>query len=94
MENKYYVYMMTNKNNNVLYIGVTDNLCRRVNEHKTGAVEGFTKKYNVKKLVYAEQFNEVKCAIAREKQLKGWVRVKKNNLIASVNPNWEEIAPF
>ena len=87
----YYVYILTNKTHSTLYIGVTNNLIRRVCEHKTGAVEGFTKKYNVHKLIYFEQTTDVESAILREKQLKGWTRAKKENLINSVNPLWNEL---
>ena len=87
----YYVYMMTNKNNNVLYIGVTNNLGRRVYEHKNKIVKGFTAKYNVDKLVYYETTENVLSAIAREKQLKGWTRIRKNELVNSVNPSWDEL---
>ncbi len=91
MNNQYYVYIMTNWNNKVLYIGVTNNILRRVSEHKSGAIEGFTQKYNIKKLVYNESFNNIDDAIAREKQLKRWSREKKNKLIESLNPEWEEL---
>ena len=84
----YYVYMLTNKNNNVLYTGVTNNLKRRLYEHKNKLVDGFTKKYNVEKLVYYEITNDVDSAIAREKQIKGWTRAKKNALIESENSRW------
>ena len=87
----YYIYILTNKTHSTLYIGVTNNLIRRVYEHKTGAVEGFTKKYNVHKLVYFEQTTDVESAILREKQLKGWTRAKKEKLINSLNPLWEEL---
>ncbi len=87
----YYVYILTNKYNKVLYIGVTDNLARRIYEHKTGINDGFTKKYNVHKLVYAEKIDDISYAIKREKQLKGWTRAKKIALIESANPNWEEL---
>ncbi len=87
----YYVYILTNWNNRVLYIGVTNNLQRRVYEHKNGLVDGFTKKYNVHKLVYVENCGEITDAIAREKQLKGWLRKRKNELVESKNPTWEEI---
>lgn len=84
----YYVYMLTNKNNNVLYTGVTSNLKRRLYEHKNKFVDGFTKKYNVDKLVYYEITNDVNSAIAREKQIKGWTRAKKNALVESKNSQW------
>ena len=89
--NDYYVYILTNQYHNVLYIGVTNNIQRRVYEHKTGAMEGFTKRYNVHKLVYVEHCHDVNDAIKREKQLKNWRREKKNALIESVNPEWKEI---
>lgn len=87
----YYVYILTNQTNTTLYIGVTNNLQRRLFEHKNKLVDGFTKKYNINKLIYFESTNDVESAIAREKQLKGWTRQKKNNLIATTNPNWNEI---
>ena len=87
----YYVYILTNWNNKVLYIGVTRDITRRVYEHKNKLVEGFTKKYNVNKLVYIEETNDIKAAIEREKQLKNWKRVKKNQLVESANPDWTEI---
>ena len=87
----YYVYILTNEYNNVMYIGVTNDLRRRVYEHKSGEIEGLTKQYNVHKLVYFESGHDVKAAIAREKQLKGWKRERKNALVESVNPEWKEI---
>ena len=89
--NNYYVYIMTNLKNSVLYIGITNDLRRRVYEHKNGIFEGFTKKYRVHKLVYVESCHDIKDAIRREKQLKGWIREKKIALIESVNPEWKEI---
>ena len=74
----YYVYILTNKSNKVLYVGITNNLVRRVYEHKNKLVEGFTEKYNVNKLVYYDATADVKAAIAREKQIKGWLRQKKS----------------
>ena len=87
----YYVYILTNWNDKVMYIGVTNNLERRISEHIQELVEGFTKKYHVHKLVYYEHFEDVKIAIAREKELKGWTRQKKNDLVSAVNPEWKEI---
>ena len=84
----YYVYMLTNKNHNVLYTGVTNDLKRRLFEHKNKLIDGFTKKYNVHKLVYYEIATDVNSAIAREKQIKGWTRAKKNNLVESKNSQW------
>ena len=88
----YYVYMLTNKYNNVLYIGVTNNLERRLSEHKRKSFEGFTKKYNVNKLVYYEHTSDIKAAIEREKQLKGWTRRRKDELINKANPDWLDLA--
>ena len=89
--NDYYVYILTNTNNHVMYIGITNNLQRRVYEHKTGVFEGFTKKYRVHKLVYYENCHDVNDAIRREKQLKAWSREKKNKLVESINPEWKEL---
>jgi len=74
-----------------MYVGVTNNLVRRIYEHKNHLVDGFTKKYNVTKLVYFEDTNCIESAIAREKQIKGWRRDKKNQLVESQNPSWNEI---
>jgi putative endonuclease len=87
----YYVYILTNKGNNVFYIGMTNDLGRRLFEHKEGLIDGFTKKYRVNKLIYYEIYKYVDQAISREKQLKGWRREKKLNLIKQVNPNFEEL---
>ncbi len=87
----YYVYIMTNKICYVLYIGVTGNLVRRVYEHKNKLIEGFTKKYSINKLVYFETTENIKDAIRREKQLKGWRRDRKNNLIEQKNPLWKDL---
>ena len=84
----FYVYILTNFNNKVMYIGVTNNLERRLYEHKNHIADGFTSKYNVNKLVYYETTNNPREAIEREKQLKGWSRLKKNRLVESVNPGW------
>lgn len=91
MEKQYYVYLLTNKGNTVLYTGVTNNLIRRVYEHKEKLVEGFTKKYNVSKLVYYEVFGSVEYAILREKQIKAGSRAKKLALINGMNPKWEDL---
>jgi putative endonuclease len=82
---------MTNKRNTVLYTGITSDLRRRVCEHKEKLVEGFTKKYNINKLVYFEIFQDAYDAIAREKQIKGGSRLKKINLVRSMNPSWEDL---
>jgi len=81
---QYYVYIMTNKSR-TLYTGVTNNLRRRVFEHKHHLIDGFTKRYNITKLVYYEETNDIAEAIAREKQVKGWLRKKKIALIESIN---------
>ena len=86
----YYVYILTNKTNSVIYIGVTNDLRRRLYEHKNEQIEGFTKKYYVHKLVYFEEYSEVNDAITREKQLKCWARVKKNWLVETKNPSWDD----
>jgi putative endonuclease len=87
----YYVYILTNWNNRVMYVGVTNDLARRLYEHKNKLVKGFTSRYNVHKLVYFEQTTDVYAAIAREKEIKAWRREKKNRLVESKNPNWEEL---
>jgi putative endonuclease len=91
-DRQYYVYILTNKSNNVLYIGVTNDLIRRIFEHKNKLVEGFTKKYNLRKLVYYEATNDIESAINREKQLKNWHRNWKMNLIDQFNPDWKDLS--
>lgn len=88
----YYVYMLTNWTGKVLYIGVTNNLERRLWEHRHGTTKGFAHKYCLNKLVYLEHSNDINAAIAREKELKGWRREKKNALVETVNPGWEDLA--
>ena len=90
--NSYFVYILANWNHSVLYIGVTNDLQRRVYEHRQELVEGFTKKYHVHKLVYYEQTGDVKAALAREKQLKGWRREKKEALVETMNPDWKDLS--
>jgi len=90
MSKQYFVYIMTNKNNNVLYTGVTSNLIKRVYEHKEKIIGGFTKRYNVNKLVYYEVFEDIYCAITREKQIKGGSRKKKIELIEGINDKWKD----
>ncbi|MEL7645232.1 MAG: GIY-YIG nuclease family protein [Anaerolineaceae bacterium] len=87
----YFVYILTNWNNEVMYVGITNDLDRRVIEHKHKLTKGFTKKYNVDKLVYYEETPDINAAIAREKQIKGWLRAKKNLLVNSVNPDWHDL---
>jgi len=93
MEKLYCVYIMTNKINTVLYTGITSNLNKRIYGHKENLVKGFTKKYNVHKLLYYEVFNDVERAILREKQIKAGSRNKKIKLINSMNPNWKDLYP-
>ena len=88
---EYCVYIMTNTHNTVIYSGVTNNLARRVHEHKNGLGGIFTKKYNVNKLVYYEFGDNVHAALAREKQIKGGSRQKKIDLVNSVNPEWKDL---
>ncbi len=88
----YFVYILTNWDDSVLYIGVTSNLPRRLYEHRNGLVDGFTKKYNVNKLVYYEHTSDVYSAISREKQLKKWRRSKKNELVNNMNPQWRDLS--
>lgn len=90
-EPQYCVYIMTNAHNTVLYTGMTNNLQRRVMEHKAGRGGVFTKKYNVTKLVYFEQGPDVKAAIQREKQIKAGSRQKKIELIDTMNPEWKDL---
>ena len=87
----YYVYLMTNRSGTI-YTGMTNDLFRRVFEHKTKSVAGFTKKYNIDRLVYFEDTDNVDAAIAREKQIKGWLRKKKIALIEKDNSNWEDLS--
>ena len=87
----YYVYILTRERNSTFYTGVTNNLVRRVYEHKMGLVEGFTKKHHIKRLVYYEQFGNVHLAIQREKIIKKWKRRYKINAIESINPDWRDL---
>ena len=91
MEKQYAVYILTNRNNKVMYIGVTSNLPARVAQHKDKSVSGFTAKYNISKLVYYELTNDVWSAISREKEIKKWRREKKNRLVESINLGWHEL---
>ncbi|PIR17582.1 MAG: endonuclease [Deltaproteobacteria bacterium CG11_big_fil_rev_8_21_14_0_20_49_13] len=87
----YYTYILSNRKNGVLYIGVTSNLIKRVYEHKNNLVEGFTDRYNVHSLVYFEEHEDIKEAITREKHLKAWKRDWKVRLIEKDNPDWEDL---
>jgi putative endonuclease len=91
-EKQYYLYILTNRSNRVLYVGITNDLPRRVFEHKNKLLEGFTKKYNLTKLVYYEVTSNVESAIRREKQLKNWHREWKINLINQFNPYWNDLS--
>ena len=88
-----YVYILTNQYNTVLYVGVTNNLVRRVYEHKNEMLEGFAKRYKLHKLVYYEQFSHITQAIEREKKLKKWSRSWKNQIISKHNAQWEDLYP-
>ena len=87
----YYLYILTNKNGSVMYIGMTNDLTRRIHEHRLELVDGFTKRYHVHKLVYVEEYLDPNEAVARERQLKGWTRMKKNRLVETMNPTWDEL---
>lgn len=93
MKTESYVYLLTNAHSNVLYTGVTSDLIRRVYEHKNKMVAGFTQKYNVDRLVYFEVCPDVVVAIAREKQIKGWSRKKKDALVNALNSAWADLYP-
>lgn len=92
MSAKNYIYFLSNQHNNVLYVGVTNNLRRRIAEHKAKVNKGFTYKYNCDKLVYFEVFDTITEAISREKQLKNWKREWKNGLINGMNPEWKDLS--
>ena len=91
-EKNYYVYLLTNWNNKVMYVGVTNNLERRMYEHKHKLVEGFTQKYNVDKLVYFEETRDVNVALEREKEIKKWRREKNNALVLKDNEEWRDLS--
>ncbi len=91
-DHNYYVYILTNKHRTTLYIGVTNSLERRVWQHRNSDKLGFAQRYNLTRLVWFEQFRDINNAIAREKQLKGWLRAKKIALIEKENPRWEDLA--
>ncbi|HWZ46062.1 MAG TPA: GIY-YIG nuclease family protein [Candidatus Saccharimonadales bacterium] len=88
----YYVYMMVSSSRRALYTGVTSNLGKRVFEHKNDLIEGFTKKCKCHRLVYFERYEDPSTAIAREKEIKGWRREKKNALVVLMNPEWKDLA--
>jgi putative endonuclease len=88
---QYYVYILASKKNGTLYIGLTNNLLKRIYEHKNNIIEGFTKKYSVHNLVYYEKHNDINRTISREKQMKKWERQWKINLIQKSNPEWKDL---
>ena len=87
----YFVYILTN-HSGTLYVGVTNDLLRRVDEHKKGLLPGFTRKYRLTRLIYYEETNEISTAICREKEIKGWLRKKKISLVESINPEWKDLS--
>ena len=92
-EHRYWVYILVSPSLSAMYIGVTNDLGRRVFEHRNGLGSAFAQKYRVRRLVYTEEFEQIDEAIAREKQLKGWKRVRKNELVRAANPEWEDLMP-
>jgi len=90
-QNQYHVYIMTNKSG-TLYTGITNDIKKRVYEHKNKLIPGFTEKYNISRLIYFETFGDVYSAISREKTIKGWLRKKKIELIQKTNPDWKDLA--
>lgn len=88
----YYVYLSTNWNNRVMYVGMANNLERRMYEHKNKLIEGFTKKYNIDRLVYFVETSDVNAALSREKEIKKWRREKKDSLVLSSNPEWKDLS--
>jgi putative endonuclease len=90
-EKRYYVYIMASRSRN-FYTGVTNNIYQRALQHKSGEIDGFTKKYNINRLVYYETFEHIGNAIAREKQIKAWTRAKRIALIKTMNPTWQDLA--
>jgi putative endonuclease len=87
----YFVYILASKRNGTLYVGVTNNLARRVHEHRTEAADGFTRQYNIKRLVWYETHSDIEFAIAREKTIKRWPRRYKLNVIEEMNPDWDDL---
>ncbi len=90
-EHRYFVYILTSRNRQVMYVGMTNDLARRLHEHRSHAVPGFTQKYRVDTLVYFEETHDVLAALEREKQVKKWRREKKDALVASTNPQWRDL---
>ena len=92
-DRRYFVYLMTSSSLSTMYIGITNDIGRRVFEHRNNMGSEFAKKYQVTRLVYVEEFENPNDAIAREKQLKGWKRIRKNELVRAANPTWSDLAP-
>jgi len=92
-QHQYFVYVLASRIGGTLYVGVTNDLIRRVQEHRAGLVQGFTRKHHVDRLVYFEDYGDIRDAIGREKQLKGWNRAWKVRLIEERNPNWDDLFP-
>jgi putative endonuclease len=92
-ERRYFVYIMTSSSLSTMYVGVTNDIGRRVFEHRNGMGSEFAKKYRVSRLVYVEEYENPTDAIAREKLLKGWKRIRKNELVRAANPDWADLAP-
>jgi len=92
-EHDYYIYILSNRKRTVLYTGLTNSLERRIHQHRMGAQNGFTKRYNCNRLLYYEHFTEIESAIAREKEIKKWFRRRKDALIRSINPEFRDLAP-
>lgn len=90
-DKKGYIYILTNASDKILYVGITSDLIKRIYEHKKKLVEGFSQKYNLTKLVYYEICDDIYSAISREKQIKGWIRSKKIDLIQKLNPTWADL---
>jgi len=88
----YYIYLLASKKNGTLYVGITNNLRRRIFEHKNKLIDGFTKKHGVDQLVYFEQHSDVRAALAREKSLKKWKRTWKLELVEKINPEWKDLS--
>ena len=86
-----WIYFMSNRRNGILYAGVTSNLPRRAYEHREGLIDGFTKRYGLKRLVYVERYDDIRSAIQREKSIKHWPRAWKVRLIQAANPNWDDL---
>jgi putative endonuclease len=93
MHERYVVYILASRKNGTLYIGVTGDLIQRIEQHKAPAVQGFTQRYGVRRLVYVERYADINEAISREKQLKGWNRAWKIKLIERGNPDWSDLDP-